>query len=147
MTAVRWWVRGYARWIARVQAVQGQLNLFFTAMSGTSLASGALKYLGAPTWVIGLFVLLLGVLVVGYTYAYSEGGVWNQQRRDSNDMSANHVAPQVLMDDVLTGISTFAAVHGRMPNEEEREVIESAVADQWGEYRNGINIEEYDADA
>lgn len=147
MTAVRWWVKAYARWIARVQAVQGQLNLFFTAMSGVSLASGALKFFGAPTWVIGSFLVFMAGFVVVYTYLYSEGGVWNQQRRDSNDMSTNFAAPTMLMDDVTIGVAAFVALHGRKPSDEEAKMIEEAVGEQWGKYRNGIDIEKYDGES
>lgn len=145
MTAQRWWVRVYARWIARVQAVQGQLNLFFTALSGTSLASGALKYFGAPSWLIAAFLVALAGLIVAYVYLYSEGGVWNQKERDQKDLSTNYIGPGKAMDMLLQG--------------RQRAVLAQAIDEEWGDgrirqemdretlallrdYRDGIDVDD-----
>jgi len=141
-TAERWWVRRAARWMARVQTVQGQLALLFQGMSGVGIASGALKYLGLPTPVIaGLFSLFVGG-VVGYVYVYSEHGVHNQKERDMSDISTNYSQPVNYIDDVIIGAAVFAAREGRKPDAEERQAIEEAVEEQWIKYRDGIEIDE-----
>lgn len=146
MTATRWWVKMYARWIARVQAVQGQLSLFFQAMSGVGIASGALKYLGAPVWAIAIFVVLLMICMVGYIWLFSEGGVFNQKNRDIQDIGSNYAAPTMAMDDTTIGVAVFVALHNRKPTKEERRMIEEGVKEQWDEYRNGLPEEWFDDD-
>lgn len=144
MTAQRWWVKLYARWVARIQAVQGQLNLFFTALSGTSLASGALKYFGAPAWLIGVFLAGLAALLVAYVYLYSEGGVWNQKERDQTDLSTNYIGPGKAMDMLLQGrqrkVLAQAIDEGwdgeRISQEMDRETVALLQ-----ELRDGIDVE------
>lgn len=140
MTADRWWVRAAARWIARIDSVQGQLGLVFQAMTGVSLASGALKYFGLSQ-LVPWFLASTMAFVVVYAYLYSEGGVWNQVSRDKQDLSTNFAGPTMRIDDELTGCAVFAAVHGREPTAEEREAIASAVDKPWQEYREGISLD------
>lgn len=140
MTATRWWVRMAARWIARLDSVKSHLNLVFQAMTGVSLASGALKYFGM-TWAVGPFIAFVAGGVLVYAYLYAEGGVWNQVSRDRTDMSSNFSGPNQLMDNPQIGCAVFAAVHGRRPDEEERKTIHDAVKDQWLEYRDGVDLE------
>lgn len=140
MTAERSWVKSTARWIARIDSVKGHLGLAFQAMSGVGIASGALKYFGLGQ-LVAPFILVVVVGVVGFAYLYSEGGVWNQVSRDRNDMSSNFATPRDVIDDTLIGVSVFAAVHGRPPDEEEVDVICDAVREKWGDFRHGIDLE------
>ncbi len=140
MTAERWWVRGGARWIARIDSVKSHLNLVFQGMTGVSLASGALKYFGM-SWAVAPFIAVVGVGVLGYAYLYSEGGVWNQVSRDRSDMSNNFATPRDVIDDTLIATGVFAALNGRPPNENEQEQILTAVRSQWEEFRQGIDLE------
>jgi len=143
MTATRWWVKLYARWIARIKAVQGQLNLFFTALSGTSLASGALRYFGAPTWAIILFLLLLALVIVTYTYLYSEGGVWNQSRRDERDMSMNYIDPRQAMNQLVQAEQRAIlakAIQEEWTEERIEREMHDATVDLLQEYRDGIDV-------
>jgi len=142
MTAQRWWVKLYARWVARVQAVQGQLNLFFTALSGTSLASGALKYFGAPTWLIGVFLAGLAALLVAYVYLYSEGGVWNQLARDRQDMSNNFAGPNSKIQTEMMARALRAGEKGEPLSESERNAVKSELDGAFAELRDGIELDE-----
>lgn len=139
MTAERWWVRFGARWIARIDSVQGHLGLVFQGMTGVSITSGALKYFGA-TWAVGPFLAITAICLLAYAYLYSEGGVWNQVSRDKNDMSTNFSGPNMLIDDILIATGVYAAIHGRPPDEEEQEALRSAVKGEWNQYRNGANL-------
>lgn len=139
MTANRWWVRAIARWIARIDSVQGQLGLFFQAMTGVTLASSALGYFGAG-WLILPFIVTTGSFVLAYAYLYSEGGVWNQVSRDKQDLSTNYAGPTMRIDDELIGAAVFAAVNGRAPDDSEQQVISDAVDRPWKKYRDGVEV-------
>lgn len=139
MTAERWWVRAGARWIARIDAVKGHLNLAFQAMTGVSLASGALKYFGFEGFVLP-FIAVTGVGTLAYAYYYTEGGVWNQVGRDRTDMSTNWSGPNMRMDDELIGSAVFAAMHGRPPDDDEQDAIAEAVDRKWRDFRNGVEL-------
>lgn len=140
MTANRWWVKGYARWIARVRSVQGQLNLLFTAMSGVGIASGALKYLGAPTWVIAILLGILALGIIAYIWLYSEGGVWNQMRRDQSEMSANFADPKARINAEMTARPILAGIKGRELTPAERQAISAESVATFAEYRDGAEI-------
>jgi hypothetical protein len=141
VTADRAWVKATARWIARIDSVQGHLGLAFQAMSGVGIASGALKYFGMSQFVAP-FIVLVAVGVLGFAYLYSEGGVWNQVSRDRSDMSSNFATPRDVIDDTLIATGVFAAQNGRPPDEHEMDVIHEAVRGQWEEFRDGIDLED-----
>lgn len=145
MTAQRWWVRLAARWLARVDGVNGQLRLLFLAMTGYGIVLQTLSQYGFGDYALE-FLAVSGVGLVVYTYYYNEGGVRNQVSRDRQDLSTNYSGPTMLMDDVCIGIGQFVAENGRKPRDEERQMIQEAVKEQWDEYRNGVP-EEYLNDA
>jgi len=140
MTANRWWVRLIARWLARIDGVKGQIQMFSLAVTAFSTFSIMLQGFGLGHIVpyLGGVAVLVGTL---YVYLYTEGGVWNQVARDRQDLSTNFSGPTMAMDDTLIGISAFVAVNGRKPTKKEREMIEDAVKEQWDEYRDGIEID------
>lgn len=140
MTAQRWWVRMYARWIMRIKSVQGQLNLFFTAISGVSLASGALRYFGASTLSIVISLFLMALFLLVYTYYYSEGGVWNQVSRDQREVSANYADPKSRINTEMTARTLAAVLEGRELNAEEREAAKTECDLVYEEYRDGYDI-------
>lgn len=139
MTAERWWVRMAARWLARVDGVSGQLRLAMLVLTGLSTGTLTLRQYGHGEYAWPL----IGVTAVGmviYTYLYNEGGVRNQVSRDNTDLSTNYSGPTMFMDDVIIGIAAFAAINGRKPDQEERKMIETAVREQWEEYREGVTL-------
>lgn len=141
MTAKRWWVKHFARWQARVDSVQGQIQAVSLVVTAFSTFSLVLQNAG-----LGEFVPYLGVAIAialpVYAYYFFEGGVWNQVSRDRVDMSSNYSGPSMRIDDELIGAAVFAAVHQRPPNEEEHAAIAEAVDGPWREYRDGIPEEE-----
>lgn len=140
-TAERWWVRMAARWLARVDGVKTHIQVVSLGVTAFSTFSLVLQNSGHGGWVVPLGVAgLLGMPV--YTYLYTEGGVWNQVSRDRVDLSTNFAGPTMLMDDVQIAIGTFVALHGRKPTAEERKQIESAIKEQWDDYRNGIQVDD-----
>lgn len=145
MTAQRWWVRIAARWLARIDGVNGQLRLLFLAMTGYGITLQTLSQYGLGGWALE-FMALSGLLLIAYTYYYNEGGVRNQVSRDRQDLSTNYSGPTMLMDDVCIAIGQFVAENGREPTDDERKMIENAVKRQWMDYRNGIPEEWLDDD-
>jgi hypothetical protein len=139
MTANRWWVKLTARWLARVDGVKGQVQMVSLAVTAFSTFSIMLQGFGLGRFVpyIGIVAIVGGVI---YVYLFTEGGVWNQVSRDRADMSTNFAGPTMAMDDTLIGISTFVALNGRKPTEEERKEIEEAVKEQWDDYRDGVDL-------
>lgn len=145
MTAQRWWVKIIARWLARVDGVKGQVQMFSLAVTAFSTFSIMLQGFGLGHVVpyLGVGGVVLGIV---YTYLYTEGGVWNQVARDRQDLSTNYAGPTMRMDDELIGLAVFAAIHQREPTAEERQAIANTLDDGWREYRDGLPEEYFDDD-
>lgn len=141
MTADRWWVRTAARWLARIDGVSGHIRLAMLGLTGVSTATLTLQQYGHGEYARP-FVAVTGVLTLAFTYYYTEGGVWNQMARDRQDLSRNYATPSMLMGQTMIGISAFVAINEREPTEQEREMIEEAVRDQWEGYRDGVTLPE-----
>lgn len=141
MTANRWWVKLTARWLARIDGVKGQVQMFSLAVTAFSTFSIMLQGFGMGALVpyLGVAAIIIGVV---YVYLYTEGGVWNQVARDRADMSTNYAGPSMRMDDEIIGCAVFAALNGRPPDKEERKAIAQAVSEPWDEYREGIDLNE-----
>lgn len=142
MTAVRWWVKLYARWIAKIQSVQGQLNLFFTALSGVSLASGALKYFGLSTELIIMFLVILTIVLVLYTHLYSIGGVWNQVQRDKRDLSNNFAGPNGYIVSRIKAKAFVAGMQGEPLTDEQEQAIEEVAREEFEQLRDGVQLDD-----
>lgn len=141
MTAQRWWVKLAARWLARVDGVNGQLRLLFLAMTGYGIVLQTLAQYGLGSYALEVLTVSAVGLTL-YTYYYNEGGVRNQVSRDRNDLATNFSGPTMFIDDVLTGISLFTAIHQRPPTDDEVDMIIEAVLEIWQSYRDGMP-EEY----
>lgn len=140
-TAVRWWVRMYARWMARVKGVQGQLSLLFQGMSGVGIASGAMKYLGAPLWVIGVLAVLFIVGLVWYVYTFSEEGIWNQVQRDRRDLSNNFAGPNGYIVSRIQAKAIVAGLQGAELSDEQEKAIEAMATEEFEALRDGVELE------
>jgi len=143
MTATRWWVRLFARWQARIDAVKGQIQAVSLAVTAFSTLSLLLRDAGYEEFVLPLGIAL-SVFGPGYAFVYFEGGVWNQVSRDRADMSGNWAGPGMRMNDEIIGRAVFAAIHSRPPDQQEAEAIEEAVDSKWSEFRDGLEAEELD---
>jgi hypothetical protein len=141
MTANRWWVKLAARWLARIDGVQGQVRMISLAVTAFSTFSIMLQGFGLGRYVpyVAVFGVLMGTV---YTYYYNEGGVRNQVQRDRADLATNFAGPSNKIDDTLIGAAVFGAVHGRPPDDEELDAIKDSVDKPWREFRQGINLDD-----
>lgn len=114
-------------------------------MTGLSTGLITLQQYGHGRFAWPLVVVTLGGTLV-FTYLYTEGGVYNQQKRDHADIGTNYAGPTMRIDDELIGAAVFAAIHRRPPDDDEQAAIAEAVDRPWQAYRDGIQIEENGAD-
>lgn len=136
MTANRWWVKAAARWLARIDAVKGQIQMISLAVTAFSTFSLLLQSFG-----LGQFVLPIGIGAFGsamsYAYYYSEGGVWNQVSRDRADMSSDFSAPSQAIGTEMTARALRAAERGDELSSEERRAVRCEVDAAYSELRDG----------
>ena len=141
MTAVRWWVKMFARWQARIDAVKGQVQVISIAVTGYSTFSLVLQGAG-----LGEFVLPLGLILVAvapiYAYMFFEHGVWNQVSRDRADMSSNYAGPNQRIGTEFTVRGLGALEKGRELTEDERKILQKELDETFSEYRDGIEIDD-----
>jgi len=141
MTATRWWVRAAARWLARIDGVKGQVQMFSLAVTAFSTFSIMLQGFGAG-WAVpylGIGAVVIGVI---YTYLYTEGGVWNQVARDRQDMSNNFAAPTSYIRSQLLARALLAGEKGEPLSDEEREAMNEELGEGWDDLRDGIKLDE-----
>ncbi len=140
-TADRWWVRLAARWLARIDGVSGQIRLAMLVMTGLSTATLSLQQYGLGRFAVPL-IGATGLGLLAFTWAYAEGGVWNQMARDRADLSSNHATPRAKINTELMAVAMFAAIHGREPDADERETMEDSIGTQWDERRDGVELDD-----
>jgi len=143
MTAQRWWVKLAARWLARVDGVNGQLRLLFLAMTGYGIVLQTLAQYGFGNYALEVLGVS-GVGLVVYTYYYNEGGVRNQVSRDRQDLSTNYVGPTMRMDDEFIARGIRAAEKGEPLSPGEREAVQHELDDAWIQYRDGLPQEYFE---
>lgn len=128
--------------MARVKGVQGQLSLLFQGMSGIGIASGAMKYLGAPLWAIGGFGIFFCAFLVWYIYTFSEEGIWNQVQRDRRDLSNNFAGPNGYIVSRIQAKAIVAGLQGKELTPEEEQAIEAMADKEFRALRDGIDLDD-----
>jgi hypothetical protein len=135
-------IRGIiGRWLMRIQAVQGILQLAGIAVTAASTLTTALVSVGLERY--APYVLAAGV--VGsplFAYGYVELGFFNRKNREGSDRGNNFATPRDKIDDTLIGAAVFGAVHGRPANEEEIEAIKESVEQPWKDFRDGVELDD-----
>jgi len=141
MTANRWWVKLAARWLARVDGVKGQVQMFSLAVTAFSTFSIMLQGFG-----LGHLVPYLGVAGLSggivYTYYYTEGGVWNQVNLDRQKLSGNWLGPNGAIQAEANMRAWLAAQKSRELTDEEREAIRAERQATMTDLRDGIELDE-----
>lgn len=131
---------GIANWFARIDGVSKHLRLAMLGLTGLSTMSIGLKQYGLgeyTLWIIGTLV----VVGLGFTYAYTELGIWNAMQRYRNDISDNYADPRGRINTELTARALFAAQNNRPLTESERQAVQEELDQAFCEYRDGIDVE------
>jgi len=139
--AERSWVRFGARWLARVDGVSKQIRLGMLIMTGLSTGSITLKQYGHGEYAWPL-IIGSGLIMVVYTYLYTEFGVWNQVSRDRMDLSRNFAGPRVRIDDEMIARGIIAAQKGEELTEHEREACQRELDLAFEELREGVDLDD-----
>jgi len=141
MTANRWWVKGIARWLARLDGVKGQIQMFSLAITAFSTFSIMLQGFGLGRFVpyIGIAGVLVGIV---YTYLFTEGGVWNQVSRDRQDMSNNWAGPEEQIRATMIARTLYAAEKGTELDSDERGAVKREAKQSFSELRDGVEIDD-----
>jgi len=141
VTANRWWVQAAARWLARIDGVKGQIQMFSLAVTAFSTFLQGFG-LGGYVPYLAVVSVLSGVV---YVYLYTEGGVWNQVQRDKADLSSNFAGPNMAMTAELYARAIAASERGEPLSESERQAVKTEVRATWPELRDGVDIEDLDS--
>jgi hypothetical protein len=140
MTATRWWVKLFARWQARIDAIKGQIQAASLAVTAFSTFSLVLQNFGLGRYVpyLGAVLALVGP---AYAYLFFEGGVWNQVSRDRADMSSNFAGPGSRISTEMTARALLAGMEGGELDEDERRAIAAEADAAFVEFREGVDID------
>jgi len=146
-TAERWWVRMAARWLARIDGVKGQVQMFSLAVTAFSTFSIMLQGFGLGHVVpyLGTVAALAGIV---YTYLYAEGGVWNQVARDRRDLSDNFSAPTMLLQNQIQArqLALLAAsLDDDLDPEDAMDKMQSETQAEWARLRDGVDLDAVEA--
>ena len=134
-------IRGLiGRWLMRIQAVQGILQLVGISITAASTLTSALVQLGYTEF--APYILAAGVIGAPvFAWCYVELGLFNRKNRENVDRGNNFATPRDKIDDTLIGAAVFAAVHNRPPDDEELEAIKDSVEKPWREFRDGVELD------
>jgi len=138
-TAQRWWVKLASRWLARLNAIDGLLNMVSLSVTALSTMLFAMQSYGYGQYAPYVLVAA-GIAGPAFAYLYAEGGVYNQQQRDYKDLSRNYTEPKDRINKIMGAMTTFYALNKRPPTAEEEQEIIELVDRWWLEFRDGIKI-------
>lgn len=135
-------VRGFiGRWLMRIQAVQGFIQIGSMMVTAASTLTFALQSIGYTH--LAPYVLAIGIGGTPiFAWCYTELGLYNRKNRENSDRGANWAGPDAYINSVIGATGTFYAMNGRPPTHEELEDIEESVR-RAQRYRDGIDVEEF----
>lgn len=140
MTANRWWVKKIAWWLAAIDGVSGQIQMFSLGVTAFSTFSIMLQGFGLGEYVAPLGAVSIVILAV-YVYLYNAGGVRNQVSRDRQDLSNNFAGPNSKIQAEMNARAIIAAQKGAELTEQEREAVRNEGFAVFEEYRDGTELE------
>lgn len=149
MTTQNGVLRFFARWVMRVEACRGvlQLGLF----GGTFLTTGltALHQYGHSEYARP-FIAFVGLGTLLFAYVYTETGVWNQKNQFSKDKGTNYGGPNLLMRYRMQAAQRAVlvrAINEDWSPERVQEELDRVTLAQWATLRTGIDEELLDGAA
>lgn len=135
-------VRGLlGRWLMRVQAVQGILQLVGIAVTAASTLTTALVAIDAAwaaPWVLGAGL----VGAPAFAWGYVELGLYNRKNRENADRGRNWAGPDHVIGQMTQAAAMGAAVRALDTDEEPRDAAEQAAADQLKQFRDGVDVDD-----
>lgn len=135
-------VRGFVgRWLMRFEAAGAILRMAFLGLTAASTGTSALINAGYRE--LALPALAIGALgSFCFAFAYVELGVFNRKNREKMDRGDNFSGPGMYMGSSLNAIAFGAALEATENGDDPREAAQEAVASQWREYRDGLDMTE-----
>lgn len=135
-------IRGFlGRWLMRLQAIQGIVQMISIEITAASTLSVVLQNAGYGGIVKYVFITgAIGTIIAAFLYV--EFGLFNRKNRENSDRGANWSGPDSYMNSVIGACGTFVAMNQRPPTEDELEDIKESVRMPWEEYRNGIDVDD-----
>lgn len=134
-------IRGFlGRWLMRIEAVQGILQLVGIAVTAASTLTTALVAIGAEKYAAPLLAAgLVGSPV--FAYAYVELGLFNRKNRERVDRGDNFAGPGMTMSSVTLAAAYGAAVRAQGNGENPEAAAVNAAIGRLQDYRDGIDME------
>lgn len=134
--------RGFiARWLMRIQAVQGTLSLLGIAVTAASTLTSALVAIGRPE--LAPYMIALGLLLTPvYAYVYVEWGILARKNREGADRGTNWVGPTQIIGQVTQAAIMGAAIRAMHEDEDPETAAMEAARRQLHELRDGVDIDE-----
>ena len=140
MTADRKPVKWAARWIARLEAASPLIRMGSLLLTGLSTALIVLNQYGYAQYARLFVAAGIGAGIV-FVYFYTEGGVYNQQKRDMKEFGHNFAGPHNRIDDEMIARPVIAGLKGRPLTDKERSAIRQEADAAYADLRDGIDID------
>ena len=125
----------------RFEASAKIFQISFLGITAASTLTSALTDLGYSR--VAPYVLGLGILgSPAFAWVYVEKGLFNRKNRERNDRGDNFAAPGAYIGSQIQTQAFAAAIAAAEDGDNPREAAEEVVAEQWTEYRDGVNLSE-----
>lgn len=134
-------IRGLVgRWLMRVQAVQGLIQMASMGVTAASTLTFALQSLGytrlAP---VALAAGLVGT--PAFAYAYTEFGLYNRKNRERMDRGDNFAGPGMYMNHIAQARYIAAAIAHADDPETAMDASERVARDTIRGFRDGVDLD------
>lgn len=137
-------LRGFiSRWLMRFEATRGMLQLVGIGVTAASTLTSALVAVGYSH--LAPYVLGAGLIAApAYAWAYVELGIFNRKNRERMDRGDNFSGPGMYMGNSIQAQAFARALEAVNDGEDPTEAAEEAVRERWRDFRNGIDVTEFD---
>ncbi len=131
----------FGRWLMRIQAVRGILQLLGIMVTAASTLTSALVAIGyseyAPYMIVG------GILFTpAFAWVYVEWGLFSRKNREQADRGQNWLGPQKVMGQMIFASTIGAAVKALNEDGDPSEAAMESCLEQMSQLRDGVPMEE-----